>query len=132
MDPDTGIGTGTATDVLALGDLKAAALLLWANPEFPGSRVLWDLRHAWLALSPQDVRELARFVKAERGPRTLVRMAFLVTGDAELGLLHMLNAHWEELRVRAYVTRDHDDALRWLRDDQPEDSDKPDRERGPR
>ncbi len=75
--------------------------------------MLWDLREAQFDLSTTEVRFLAEFTK-QHSPFSRLRMAFVVAGDLEFGLIRMFEVFRETEGVRTAVFEDMGEALGWL------------------
>ena len=115
IDTDSvkGVVVGTARGPLTLEDIREGAAAVWRNVEAPRVRVLWDLREAQFNLSSTEVRFLAEFTK-QHSPFSHLRMAFVVAGDLEYGLVRMFEVFRETEGVRTAVFRDMEKALGWL------------------
>jgi hypothetical protein len=114
IDPRTGVGTSRFAGELQLADLQRCARELWAHPDFAREAFLWDMREARLTLTGSEIRELADFMKIEGVLDNPARMAFLVSGDLEFGLIRMFEVHRAEAGLDIRVFRDHPAAVAWL------------------
>ena len=104
---------GVARGDLTLPEIKDSAATAWRLVEGPDVRMLWDLRDARFSLAPGEVRDLAEFVKqAARSPGA--RVAFVVSGDLEFGLIRMFEVYRDEKDTSTSVFRDRDQAVAWL------------------
>jgi stage II sporulation SpoAA-like protein len=115
IDTDSveGVVVGTASGPLTLEEIREAAATVWTAFEGPRIRVLWDLRDAQFTLSADDIRALAEFAK-KHSPFSQLRMAFVVAGDLEFGLVRMFEVFREAESARTAVFRDRQQALGWL------------------
>ncbi len=112
-DPGTRITTAIARGPLSIADMREAAAKAWAGATEPSVRILWGLREAQFQLSATEVRQLAEFGR-QQSPIAELRMAFLVSGDLEFGLVRMFGAHRENGKTQIGVFRDKDEAVGWL------------------
>ena len=115
IDTDSvdGIVVGAASGPLTLENIREAAAAVWSRATEPSMRMLWDLRNAQFEFSSSEIRELAAFAK-KRSPFSDLRMAFVVAGDLDFGLLRMFEAYRETGSARTAVFRDKEAALGWL------------------
>ncbi len=112
-DSVDGAVVGVARGQLTLEDMHEAVVSAWRLVEGPRIRLLWDLRDAQFDLSPNEVRELARFIKHQSPPGD-IRTVFVVARDLEFGLVRMFEAFRETAGARTAVFRDKEQALAWL------------------
>ena len=108
-----GVAVATVSGSLTLKDMREGAVTLWNSVEGPRFRVLWDLQAATFDLSRSEVQGLAEFIK-KGSPAGDIRVAFVVSRDAEFGLVRMFEVFREAPNARTSVFRDRDAALRWL------------------
>ena len=115
IDTDSveGVVVGTVSGPLTLKEIRKAAAAVWKDIEGPRIRMLWDLRDAQFTLSANEIRALAEFAK-QHSPFSHLRMAFVVAGDLEFGLVRMFEVFREAESVRTAVFRDMQQALGWL------------------
>ena len=114
IESGTGVVIGTVTGTMSLEDTKQAAETIWANPEWRGKAVLWDLRGATVQLQAAEVRQLAEFILGGQ-PDAPPRVAFVPGRDADYGLARMFEVFREHVATEVRVFRDWDEALAWVR-----------------
>ncbi len=120
VDAESGIGFVTASGDFSVSDIEAAHRELWAHPDYR-RKTIWDVRDASLAkLSADDLRGIVRFLQASRPSGPGVRAVYLVTRDVDFGVSRMMQAFIERVPTRVLVTRDYDEALRWLAENDEE------------
>lgn len=113
-----GVTIAAARGSLALQDIRDATAEVWRRVSGPSARILFDLREARFDLTPDEIPELAEFVK-QGSPYEDLRTAFVVAKDLEYGLLRMFEAFRETQGTDTSVFRDREEGLAWLTREDP-------------
>jgi len=113
IDSVEGVVVGTVRGPLSLEQIREGAAAVWSDVKGPRVRVLSDLREAQFNFSAGEIRELAEFAK-QHSPFTDLRMAFVVAGALDFGLVRMFEAYRETGRAQTAVFREEEQALAWL------------------
>ncbi len=104
---------GTAVGSLTLDDMKAAAQAASDLEEVP-REILWDLRDATFSLTAEQIRHLAEHLKSTSRIPVGSKMAFVVTGDLQFGLVRMFEALRSEPGLEIRVFREWSEADDWI------------------
>lgn len=99
-------------------DLKESLLRGLADPACPPTvTLMYDLRGstALRDRTAEQVRDMAEFL-AQHGPRFGSRLAMVVAGEVDYGLMRMGSAYAELGGVEPRVFRDYGEALAWLQE----------------
>ena len=115
LDRDSvpGVAIAVVCGPLDLEDIRDATAEVWRRVSGPSARILFDLREARFDLAPDEIPDLAEFVK-QGSPYEDLRTAFIVAQDLEFGLLRMFEAFREAQGTRTAVFRNREEALAWL------------------
>ncbi len=114
VDPVTRLAVGVAKGELDLADMKQGAVEFWALAGQAPSAILWDFREARFSLSSEEVAHLARYTKTHNPIIDCSRMAFVVSGELEFGLVRMFEAFRQEPGLEIRVFRDFAAAHSWV------------------
>jgi hypothetical protein len=106
----TGRGDISASDVVG------ALELMYRDPRFRSSMTkLWDLQHAHLAISSQDIHHVVSFASKRPEIVGAGRTAIVTGRDVDYGMVRVAQVHVEQmLGTELMVFRAIDDAESWL------------------
>lgn len=79
---------------------------------FIHARRLWDLRGCKLRLTPEELKHFANM--AAEYDHAPARVAVLIDGDLEFGMMRIHGAYRESEFTALHVCRDEAEALAWL------------------
>jgi len=114
VEPESGVAIASCSGVFGLEESRAGVSKLWRTQGWPGRAVVWAYLEAEFALSTDDIRELAYFVKKNQ-PAPPARVAFVTQREIDFGLARMFGAYRDEPDTAFRVFREIDEAIRWAR-----------------
>jgi len=115
IDPESGMGVVTCTQVLRFRDAKEAAEALWESSGWSGKAVVWDFRESRFDVSSTDIREVAEFILRFQPTPPPERVAWVTPRDVDFGLARMFEVFRDDAHTAFRVVRDFDEAVSWTR-----------------
>lgn len=109
--------THTIRGAITLPEIKAFLVTLYTSEEFNHDlQSLWDMREAvFPEVAPDDIKELAYFVRARWAGKHQRKTAVVIAGDFHFGLSRMLEQFIGPLAHGKFKTfRDPQTANEWL------------------
>lgn len=116
VDVATRLVVHRCLDRVTMRDIMQAFDRITTHPDYrPGMNVLWDLRDAVLAATPEELQTLVTHVALERNKHgTAYRLAVVATESMQLMLADIFKALATPLTFQVQVFRNPDKARRWL------------------
>ena len=115
IDPEKQIAYTTITGKITLAEIRAEMAKLPTlpgfNPLLPG---LIDLRQATVALTGDDIRQIADAIKARPDTFKGTRRALLVNSDLMFGLYRMFATFASDSEAEYRIFREEKQAHEWL------------------